>query len=231
MKNQSILYSPFIMGSIIAFTPIFVISYFAAIYNHHIEVDFYHLPMIQNIMIQLPESRLYSVGMNLLAWWTLPVFLIMDRILKLKCKIEKCNKDRLIYCIRWLMNIFAGFSFFGMLGMASINNKEHSQFHQISVFVVVIFLTLYYILFDLEMCWAKLNVSIINRIWSFLGIIAYLSSYFLFKYQNSELMKSVAALFQYISIPCFSLKFYDSQHEIYIVHMEYITTKRNSYYT
>ncbi|KAK8888913.1 hypothetical protein M9Y10_033653 [Tritrichomonas musculus] len=213
---QPILYNPFVLGCIVSIMPIFVTvtAFLFSIYNGHFSLHFNSLPKINQVMVQLPEKRVYSVGMNLTAWLALPVFLLIDRIIKLKCKIEKCHKEPLTYCLRWLMNVCAGFAFFGMLGMASVTVHEMPYFRQTCYRVMIIFLTIYYLIVDFEMTKAKLNVTLLNRIWSFGGIFFITLSYLFSKYAiilsntfpNINFL-SISAICQYIHVPLMSLKF------------------------
>ncbi|OHS99582.1 hypothetical protein TRFO_33957 [Tritrichomonas foetus] len=206
-EKKSILYSPFSLVCIISICPIFIvfICYAFAYFNNHITFQ-KSIPMISQVMVRLPECRIYSVCMNLVAWTALPIFLIIDRILKLKCKIEKCHKHVTVYCLRWLMNICAGFSFFGMIGMASINIDERIQFHNNCVCIFVVFMTLYFFLIDYEMVQAKLNVKTFHVFLSFVGISLFTVSYILMK-KDDDFLQSVSAVIQIIAIPCMSMKF------------------------
>ena len=213
---QPILYNPSVLGCVVAIMPIFITitATLFAIYNHHISLNFNNLPMINQIMVRLPEKRVYSVGLNLTAWLALPVFLLLDRILKLKCKMEKCHKEPIVYCLRWLMNVCAGFAFFGMLGMASVTIHEMPIFRQTCYQIMIVFLTLYYAIVDYEMTRAKLNVTLLNRIWTYIGLSLSIISYLLSKH-NDQLQEifpninflSLAALCQYFHVPFMSLKF------------------------
>lgn len=213
---KPILYNPLVLGYTIAILPIFITiaATLLAIYNHHISFNLNNLPKINQIMVRLPEKRVYNVGLNLTAWLALPVFLLIDRLIKLKCKMEKCHKEPIVYCLRWTMNICAGFAFFGMLGMASVTVNEMPVFRQTCYQIMIVFLTIYYFILDYEMSRAKLKVGLLNRIWTFMGLFLSIISYLLSKYNNKLLdifpninFMSLSALFQYLHLPFMSLKF------------------------
>ena len=208
-SQQSLLYSPLIIVIFITILPTFItISCFLfALHYKHIDLN-HHFPMLHDVMTQLPESRVYSVGMNLVAWLALPIFLIIDRILKLKCKMEKCHNEVKVYCLRWIMNIFGGFAFFSLLGLSSVNVKENRTMHNVCSHVFIFSLMIYFIIIEYEMFKAKLEVPPSHKVLSYFGPILHLFSQYLDRNGNDSHLLTIAGIFEFLVIPSICIRFF-----------------------
>ena len=196
-----ILYRPYLFMLSVGFLPplIALLTLFLYYYNGH-NTEINHLPYISEVAAKLPESRVFSVGINICAWLLLPVFLILDRILKLQNKEAGNSKSPGVLFSRLLMNILDGFAFFSMIGFCSCTLEESRTFHMLCIIVFVISLTCSYFCMDYQMTRSKRGNMTIQRFWTCTIPIIYLFSLLFYKFAKGKaLMYSISAIFEYIA--------------------------------
>ena len=166
------LYRSDVFFVIVAVLPLVVVGICIAMYlqRHH------RLPgNVFELARELPESRTFSVGINVCAWMSIPVYLLVDRILKLKCRLEK-RETLLNTVLRYLMDMSGGCSFFSLLAVASVSVMDQKWIHDLAAGVFVVSLTLYFVLADIIMNSVSLRVTVLDWIWDIAGAILFVVS-------------------------------------------------------
>ena len=167
------LYRPDLFFVIVAVLPLVVVGICVVTYLQRHRVG--GLPGIFELARELPESRTFSVGINVCAWMSIPVYLLVDRILKLKCRLEK-RETLLNTVLRYLMDIAGGCSFFSLLAVASVSVMDQKWVHNLAAGVFVVSLTLYFVLADVIMSSVSLRVTFLDWIWDVTGATLFVIS-------------------------------------------------------
>lgn len=204
-----ILYRPFMFMICVGVLPpvIAVIVLIMYYYNGH-NLAINHFPTISESAVKLPESRFFSVGINICAWLLLPVFLILDRILKLQNRRVGNSKAPGVLFARLAMNILDGFSFFSLIGFCSVTLEENRTFHMLCITIFVSSITLSFFCIDYQMAKGKSGNSTFQYIWTFMIPTTYMCSLFIWKFSGSNnRLKSIAAMIEYVAAFIIFFKF------------------------
>jgi hypothetical protein len=205
------VFNPYLFFFVVSFSPIIItfVCLFFFYTSHDHSPDSVLIPMISEAVVTLPESRLFSVGISVEAWLSVPLFLIISRMLKLMARIADVHRVSRIRMIGKLIECAAFVAFFSMLGMASINIVESKRYHMISVVSFLLSLSLFFFLVDWQMCEVNLTVTLVDWIWDAVCPVCFVLSLGIWEIAAGDsALLNVAAILQYIGGAALFLKFW-----------------------
>jgi hypothetical protein len=123
------------------------------------------IPLISFATIELPESRLFAVGMSLIAWFSVPVFLVTSRMITLQCRVQHCDNRSTVAFASKLLILSAFLSFVGLLSLASITIKESFHFHVASAITFLVAQSTFFIAADFQMFHANRGITALDWAW------------------------------------------------------------------
>ena len=195
-KPEHILFAPSLFFVVVAVLPSAVVLICLGMYGYRTGV--YGFPPIFELSRELPESRTFSVGINICSWMSVPVFLFVDRVLKLKCRLMK-RETLLTVIARYLMDIAGGCSFFSLVCVASVSVIEPKRVHVVASTVFVASLSLFFLLADIIMYILDLRVTFLDIIWDVAGAFFFLISV-LFHFVCFEYLGSAVLFLKYLEL-------------------------------
>lgn len=194
-----ILYRPSIFFYTVALGPIIIVSLCFYFYVSREQQNLKYIPNISEVTCNLPESRMFLVGMNICGWVSVPLSLILDRILKLIQRTKKCAKDRDVLVARYTMNVFSGLSFLSFVGLSCININECRIAHLAFGISLIISLTCVFLLVDYGLSRADIKLSQFHWFINVIPISCFIVSFALYKFGNDDnLLNSISSVIQYI---------------------------------
>jgi hypothetical protein len=123
------------------------------------------IPLISFALTELPESRLFAVGMSLIAWFCVPVFLVTSRMLTLQCRVRECDNKSSVVVAGRLLIMSAVLSFLGLLGLASVSIQECYQFHVGAAVTFLVAQSLFFWCADIQMLHAGRGITALDWAW------------------------------------------------------------------
>jgi hypothetical protein len=152
----------------------------------------------------LPGSRIFAVGVNVIAWLTLPIFLIIDRVIKLKLHVEKVPASIGVSLATTVMALSAVASFFSLLGISSVTIREVRSVHIGFGILLIASLSVYFVSTDYGLTQSKIRVSLLSWALDFVAPLAFGISFLICKY---DALLSVAGALQHVGAAAMFAKF------------------------
>jgi hypothetical protein len=162
------------------------------------------IPLIRQTAVDLPGDRLFSVGMTIVAWLTIPIFLVIDRVVILKFRIAKIPST----FPTAFMALCAVITFVSLIGLSSITLEENSRLHLTCVGLFLIALSAYF--FTTDWALAKGRVAIKPADWACdaAPLVCFSASFSLLQWCRPDpLLLSIAGALQYMGGTVLFLKF------------------------
>jgi hypothetical protein len=204
------VFSPSLFFYAVGLAPAVIIfsSFFLFYVYHHPPADAVFVPLISLAMVELPESRLFSVGMSLVAWFCVPVFLVVSRMLTLKCRVAHCDDRRGVKIASKLLNISSVFCFLGLLGLASITIRESEKFHLASAVCFVVAQSVFFLAADYQMSEARRKITLLDWIWDAFCPVIFLVSVGIWALAGNNIaLLNAAGILHCVAAVAFSAKY------------------------
>lgn len=168
MSEARTLYKPHFFFVAATLAPLIVVAGTLYLYYKYTE-NVLTIPTISEAGADLPASRMFTVGMTTAAWFTMPLYIVLNQILKLKQRMEKIYKKSRIFA----MNALAALSFFSYIGIGSVTIRNDTNLHYLFGITFLVSQTLYFVMLDFNLK----TVPIHHILWTFLTPVAYLVSF------------------------------------------------------
>ena len=208
MRGNPVIYNPRIVFYIIGILPIAAMFISIALYYGlgHNQIE--HIPSIPEYVILLPESRVFSVAMNVVAWLSIVAFLVIDRYLVIKGHSDTVHQHRCCLVTRTVMNICAAIAFVSMIGFTSVTINENRTANIVFSCLLWCSLSVYYFMKDSLCQYAKLKVHPMDWACNGIIVVSMMISYILSFLDSSRvILLSVGSVFGYIGSAALFLKF------------------------
>lgn len=141
------------------------------------------IPRISEIGADLPASRMFTVGMTVAAWFTMPLYIIINQCVRLKRRIAKCESK----IAAFIINVLGAMSFFSYIGIGSVTIRDNRQLHYLIFAVFILSHFFYFVAVDMG-----LKSRICHFLWAFVSPISYFGS-FLVSGRASSILQYVGA--------------------------------------
>lgn len=164
--------------------------------------------MISHAAADLPESRVFRMGIIFTSWFMFAAFLIIDRALKVLNRRAHNAKSPSVQFSRYMMKIFDGLAFFGLIGACSITIKSNSILHTISVVMFIISITFSYIFMDYLLAKSRTANYQLLSIYTFTPPVMLLIGTLIIKFAaNKYQIYNFGIILQYFGCTMIFLKF------------------------
>ena len=199
MKSPSYRAKPFFI--LTGILPIFASTIGIAIYIR--SNKFEQLPYLAEVMTSNIGCRFYSVIFNIIGWFTIPIYFLVEKILTFKSKNQQRN------FIDYIRTLIAIVSFFIVIVFSTTIIARNKKFYEMSGIAYSILFTIYFVLVDLKMTMIKININKIDLLWDLMlmlntsSILFYRK--FLFGYDDVSI--NSYKLMEYFMVPFLFLKF------------------------
>jgi uncharacterized membrane protein len=205
-----VVFSPAMFFHVVAFAPLAITS--GSLFFYYSKQPLVALavkvPLLSDAMTELPESRLFSVGMNIIAWLTVPVYLIIVRLLKLKSQVEEVDQKTSIKIADAIRSIACVLGFFSLLGLSSVTVRESATFHTICANVFLGSISVFFLLVDFTFRQVRLPATPVDWAWDLFIPAAFAASCAITRTPDvSDALHSTAGVLQYIGGAAIFLKF------------------------
>ena len=195
---------------IVSFFPILIISigiFFHYILGHNKEYSYFST--VSEMMVDLPESRIFAVGLCMEAMFFILYGFLRDRIFS--NLISKTTKGKSIFLIifRYLFRFFLIISIISMVIFSTNSVKTQQYLHNLSAFIYFISILLYFIIGDFISYLIDFKISILSFLLSFLPLFTFFIGIYLRKIKNNNSLSSILEIITIllISLKVFYLKF------------------------
>jgi hypothetical protein len=205
-----VVFNPAMFFHVVAFAPLAITS--GALFFYYSKRPLAALPvkfpLISDAVTTLPESRLFSVGMNIIAWLMVPVYLVIGRLLRLKSQVEEVDHKVSIKVVHIVRPITCVLSFFSLLGLSSVTVQENAVFHTTCANIFLGAISIFFLLVDFTFRQVKLRATIVDWIWDLVIPGAFGASYTITRTPAvSAGLLSIAGALQYVGGAAIFLKF------------------------
>ena len=208
MRAQPVSYNPKVLFFIVAGLPVIVSIMSMSIYfglgHHHLN----RIPALPECVNVMPESRVFSVGINIVAWLMLVVFLVIDRHLKLRGRSDESFHGNWCCVTRTVMNIFAGISFISLIGFSAVTANENKTVNIVFAGLFWTSLSVYFCLRDAQYRDVKLALHPLDWTCNAVAVACMIVSYALRLAKDERtFVRSIGAVFGYIGCTALFAKF------------------------
>ena len=119
---------------------------------------------ISDISIHLPEARVFSVGMNMVAWILLIVFYFNYEIVMILWSVNGIPIDCTTMVAVIMHNVLCIGSFVGLTLLACITKEENRTVHYVGIYLFIVSFSLYILLYDC-LCIVG-GITVLKRSWT-----------------------------------------------------------------
>ena len=208
MRAQTVAYNPKVLFYIVAVLPVVVSVMSMSIYfglgHHHLN----RIPTLPECVNVMPESRVFSVGVNVAAWLMLVVFLVIDRYLKLRGRADESFHGNFCCVARTLMNVFAGIAFVSLIAFSAVTVNENRTVNFVFGGLFWTSLCVYFFMRDVQHHDAKLAVHPLDWTCNCVMTACMVVSYAMRLASDSRTwIRSMGAVFGYVGCLAMFAKF------------------------
>ncbi|OHT12803.1 hypothetical protein TRFO_17273 [Tritrichomonas foetus] len=211
---QGVLYDPTYLFYVVSFLPCVIILFCLcvfSVFDHKISAgDDENIPSLSEVMMLMPESRIFAVGMIITDFFMLPIFIITHSIVTTICKNEK-HEGSVFY--RLIMDISAIIVFCSLIIISSVTISESKRIHMIFLHLFLFTMHSYFSSFDLIMLNSKSHKSKLSISFDILLFLCYIIST-LMQILGNNIVEFIGNILQQIVFIMLFVKFLDMKRSI-----------------
>lgn len=117
------------------------------------------IPPLCTVITSEIGCRIFSVVFNIIGWFTIPIYLIIGRILTFRSPDGRRHFDDYVRAFVAVM------SFFSIIGFSVTILAQNEEYAKMAFLFVSLFLIIYFVLTDLKMKELKMNVRNKDFLW------------------------------------------------------------------